>query len=769
MKCLLTTISLFVFCSVSVCADDAFERIVEPFFERHCNECHSADEAAGDFTLTRTGTDFQNDGDIQAWQRVYEQLILGQMPPADASQTPSVNQVDQVTDWIEANFAVAGITPDVEHKLRSPGFGNYVNHEKLFDGTQRGPASSPPRLWRLNPHVYHQFVDTVGRDLRRETAIHQPFALDETKGQLADFGAMHFADSASLQLLAMNCQTIAEYQTDGVLVRDHEGKMRRLKRTPPSFETIISGSESPSDEQLFDAINYEYQLLLERPPNSEERTKLLHFCRKAMKVAGNTRGLQATLNCVLMKPEAVYRMEIGLGEEDEFGRRRLSDHELAFALARAVSDKNPGEIQIRMEGLTIGSDGAKSQSLLQLATAGKLKTKAAIREVVLRFLDDNNMSTAEYRMFTEDHKVGNTRVLRFFREFFGYDHAPKVFKDENRIGHGDRFDREKIVNDADQLAMHIFDNDRDVLKRLLTTEEYFVAYLGSLEHIQKDMHYIKTNKDDANFDFNTAYVNRAEAAGRHPIPIEGPETRMYVGFYNLDHETWDYPTKQPFRMPHRRRAGVLMHPAWLIAWSGNFDNDPIRRGKWIQEHLLAGTISDVPLNVNAVVQEDRDRTLRDRLQVTRDEYCWQCHEKMDPLGLPFEQFDDFGRYREKEMVGDLLSIFPERHIDAETRPIDTQGEIRDSGETKLDGKVESALELVNKLANSKRVRQSFVRHAFRYWMGRNETLDDSPTLMEADEAYVKNGGSMKHMIASLLSSDSFLYRKTVQSKMEAKP
>jgi len=33
-------------------------------------------------------------------------------------------------------------------------------------------------------------------------------------------------------------------------------------------------------------------------------------------------------------------------------------------------------------------------------------------------------------------------------------------------------------------------------------------------------------------------------------------------------------------------------------------------------------------------------------------------------------------------------------------------------------------------------------------------------LMAADQAYVKHGGSMKAMIASLLSSDSFLYRKT---------
>jgi hypothetical protein len=52
-----------------------------------------------------------------------------------------------------------------------------------------------------------------------------------------------------------------------------------------------------------------------------------------------------------------------------------------------------------------------------------------------------------------------------------------------------------------------------------------------------------------------------------------------------------------------------------------------------------------------------------------------------------------------------------------------------------------------------------VRHAFRYWLGRNEAFNDSPTLMAADRAYTENGGSMKALIASLLSSDSFLYRK----------
>ena len=212
-------------------------------------------------------------------------------------------------------------------------------------------------------------------------------------------------------------------------------------------------------------------------------------------------------------------------------------------------------------------------------------------------------------------------------------------------------------------------------------------------------------------------------------------------------------------MPKAQRAGILTHPAWLIAWSGNFDNDPIRRGKWIREHLLADQVPEIPITVNAVISEERDHTLRQRLEPTRAKECWGCHRKMNPLGLPFENFDDFGRFRTTEMLDDILTIFPDRHRDVRSVPVETSGEIVDSGDAGIDGPVADAFQLVAKLAGSTRVRQSFVRHNFRYWLGRNETFADSSTLIAADKAYTNNGGSMKALIASLLSSDSFLYRK----------
>jgi len=73
--------------------------------------------------------------------------------------------------------------------------------------------------------------------------------------------------------------------------------------------------------------------------------------------------------------------------------------------------------------------------------------------------------------------------------------------------------------------------------------------------------------------------------------------------------------------------------------------------------------------------------------------------------------------------------------------------------------VESAIGMIKKLSESERVEQVFVRHAFRFWMGRNQTLNDRPVLIAAHKVYRDSGGSMKALLVSLLTSDAFLYRE----------
>jgi hypothetical protein len=96
-------------------------------------------------------------------------------------------------------------------------------------------------------------------------------------------------------------------------------------------------------------------------------------------------------------------------------------------------------------------------------------------------------------------------------------------------------------------------------------------------------------------------------------------------------QTFDYHPVQPFEVKNRK--GILTHPAWLIAFSANAASDPIRRGRWIREKLLAGVVPDVPITVDAKVPDDPHRTLCERVAgVTRAAACAQCHSRMNDLG-----------------------------------------------------------------------------------------------------------------------------------------
>ncbi len=253
------------------------------------------------------------------------------------------------------------------------------------------------------------------------------------------------------------------------------------------------------------------------------------------------------------------------------------------------------------------------------------------------------------------------------------------------------------------------------------------------------------------------------AKGQAPAGIIQPFNLVLVE-HVYGFEKW--PSPQPVAMPKSTRIGILMQPSWLVAWGTNFDNDPVRRGRWIRERLLGGTVPDLPIGVAAQMPDDPHRTLRDRLKVTREPQCWKCHRRMDDLGYPFEQFDLFGRFRTTEDVQDTTQP-PKKNpkgkaigvAGVKSLPLDTSGLIADSGDSRLDGSVKDPREMIRKIADSDRARQVFVRHVFRYFMGRDETLSDARTLQEADRVYIASGGSFKALVHSLLTSDVFLYRR----------
>ncbi|MFN0074968.1 MAG: DUF1588 domain-containing protein [Prosthecobacter sp.] len=801
----------------------------EQLLESHCSSCHGEDSQKGDVRFDKLGA-LPLAERLALMNRMQEQAYLGFMPPKSRKSQPTAAERKALLDWIGGELHVHNAST-LEDKLRLPAYGNYVDHDKLFSGEITDAPFTPARRWLVSPQIFSQRASDVFGPMgfgRPATlyGVTNPFVLPDASG--VRYYDNESLDGGALLVMLTNADWMSQKQLLGPRVKGGEMKADALpnpqdrwvpKNYPAAFDAIVIKKEPPTDAEITEAVRAQFASVLQRAPGEAELAKYAKLTRDAVAIGGNSEGLRQMLLAVLLESEFLYRMEFGAGAADAHGRRMLAPREGAYAIAYALGDRGP------------------DAKLLQAAEQGRFATREDYKREVLRLLDDKTYYAGEIDPALSGknmraHVTSHPRLVRFFRDFFGYPMATKVFKDPERgAGIYQNPDRGTagtpgfLVNEADRVVDHILQKDRDVFATLLGTDEFIVYYnrepavgraiiaewkkvwaslkdtkwktepdkvmaenlplLTASKTLQfpkngphqkrefmRHMYFFSDYFEKGVTPFTTIptahgyYINHSPFYSLPPTPLRGRyEPVENPRFKGLDDATfWDYPLEQPFKIENRK--GILTHPAWLIAHSLNTETDPVRRGRWIREKLLAGRVPDVPITVDAKVPEDHHKTLRERLdKVTSAQQCIKCHQYMNPLGLPFEQFDDFGRFRSQEALEHAENIVghaPGAKADSpiyKTLPVNTRGALDSTGAAALDGEVKDAFDMIDRLAKSPRVRQSFIRHAFRFFMGRNEMLSDSRTLIEADKAYVQSGGSFRAVVVSLLTSDSFLYRK----------
>jgi len=548
----------------------------------------------------------------------------------------------------------------------------------------------------------------------------------------------------------------------------------------------LMADDGVDNKTLRSAIVHLFEALTFRPPDEDEIREYLAITEQAIDRLGKESGAFMGLSSIFLDPDALFRPELAAYKNaasdkaaDPYGRVMLQDWELGLAVNHAMCYIKPDE------------------KLRSAIVSGGMRTREDVRREVTRMLKDDS--------------IRKPRVLQFFRDYFDYDRGGYICKDAKALDESGLGKKSKdhylrmfdATASTDRLVEMVLQEDRDVLKELLMTDKVVVTpsdahYFGrrktpaeienpgapieataaaKAEHLaavkartvaKRDLSaleaYVKDNPSEKEareielsakrVAFNQAKqrLSRANAQRKDsqvPQAIARAKLSGPSMFARVSRRSFGKASMKPGRklasVPTGERLGLLTHPVWLVSHSDAMDNHAIRRGRWIRERLLGGGIPDVPITVDAMLPEAPEQTLRQRMRVTREDYCWSCHKKMDPLGLPFEAYNHVGIYRTMELG----------------KPVDTRGEIIASGVPELDGKVASAIELISRIAASERAEQVFVRHAFRFWMGRNETIHDASVLQAAYQAYKENGGSMNALLVSLLTSDAFLYRRVV--------
>ncbi len=819
---------LSVACSTLSASESVEMAAVRTALLEHCVECHNSETAEGEVRFDNL-PELSSVKQLDMLNRAEDQVFFKLMPPEDSSVLPNEQRV-------RLRHAIGAVlrknqASDLERRMRQPGYGNFIDHETLFSGAVTEKPFTPARRWLVSPQIFHERVNDVfkleGRARQRKFyGVTNPIVLPDNSG-------VRYFDSTSLDgghLLMMlnNADWISRKQifaarNKGVPRGDLNFKNVKDRwypaEVPEPFVVVVKKTGAASQTEMVAAIQAQFDCVLQRTASDSELSRYLDFMVNASSVGGNVEGLRQMLVSVLLESEFLYRLEFGSGKPDEDGRKKLSPREASYAIAYALTDRGPDD------------------ALRTAVQQGRLSSQEDLRREVTRMLDDKTSYFAEVSPtvssgYVKPHKVTHPKIVRFFREFFGYPNSMKLFKDMARSGgFFDNAGRDytgtagSVTNEADRVVDDVLKADKDVFERLLTTNEFYVLHprsnsegkrlieswrraydeLKGLDWRKNAEQVLTENFEEHREAFEAIRITKLtedrkrvnvrdfkrfmeyfeNTFGRGITPItfpwfyHGGQKFRYSEIYSLprvpgggpigssgkyrDELAWDYPVEQPFKINHR--MGILTHPAWLLAHSQNTETDIVRRGRWVREKLLAGRVPDVPITVDAQIPEDHERTLRERLDsVTSKQQCWKCHRHMNPLGLAFEVFDDFGRFRSEENLEAPENLIRKGNGKTsadvfKTKPVDATGFLDGTGDAELDGEVEDAFELIEKLSKSERVRQSIIRHAFRFFLGRNEMLSDSQTLIDADRAYVESEGSFNAVIVSLLSSDSFLYRK----------
>ncbi|MEM0924896.1 MAG: DUF1592 domain-containing protein, partial [Planctomycetota bacterium] len=700
-----------------------FRNYAKPFLVEHCIDCHGSEDPEGGLSLEGLGA--VDEINANTWRSIWAQVALKEMPPEDSFQ-PEVVERLRFSDWVVGELQRVLKGKGGFHAHRDPNKGNFIDHELLFRelpaGVKLVPTASPARIWRVSPEEHitrlNELINTEpsfdprrpgmrtrgdavptnhggelklyfgtdriiqwqGGTVAYATSVKSVPAILSSKRNhgLENYPDFYTVNSAEATQILDVADDILRYMAKGPLsiaqpyqITDDpksiaDKMVGDLRGLPTSlvYSTKVVRPLTPvydlfqvegvPDEKLRAAVDFLYEAVAFRPPTEQLSQQYIDITKQSIEKLGKEDGVVLGLSAIFLDRDALFRPELAeQGDVDSHGRVMLQDWELGLAVNHALRYIKPDE------------------QLRAAIADGRMRTRDDVRREVLRMLGDD--------------RIRKPRVLRFFREYFDYDLAGYICKDNRALaatGVGARgnshframFD---AVASTDRLVELVLQEDRDVLKTLLTTDRviankgdeiYFGRQRTPAERraaadaakkadqeaiavqeraVQDAEQQLKELEDELKNhpDKNSAAKRKELAAkkravtdaskkltaakkrrGRANLDVEPAELDGDKIFARVSRRSFGNGSMKPDRIlataPDGQRLGILTHPSWLVSHSDAMDNHAILRGRWIRERLLGGGIPDVPITVDAMLPDEPKTSLRERMRVTRETYCW---------------------------------------------------------------------------------------------------------------------------------------------------
>lgn len=190
-----------------------------------------------------------------------------------------------------------------------------------------------------------------------------------------------------------------------------------------------------------------------------------------------------------------------------------------------------------------------------------------------------------------------------------------------------------------------------------------------------------------------------------------------------------------------QRSGVLTHASVLTVSSYPNRTSPVLRGKWILENILNAPPPPPPPNVPSLDENavGKAASIRQQLEKHRaNTICASCHARMDPLGFAFEHFDAIGKWRDKDG----------------TFPIETAGTLPNGRSFKDNADLRALLK-----SDASAFTECLTAKMLSYALGRGLERRDREAVRTIAKQVAQDGYRFSSLILGITGSAPFLMQK----------
>ena len=206
------------------------------------------------------------------------------------------------------------------------------------------------------------------------------------------------------------------------------------------------------------------------------------------------------------------------------------------------------------------------------------------------------------------------------------------------------------------------------------------------------------------------------------------------------------------------RGGLLGQASFLLRNSSGDDSHPILRGTWIKDRLLGDPPASPPPDVPELEKDNPDLaqlSLREQLEFHRQkESCNSCHRQIDPWGIPLENFDATGQWRDYRKPPELKKVKGKKapkKSKVPKKPIEVSSKLPDG--TELNGFQSLKTHLLEH--EKDRFANAFVRRLLTYALGRNLEITDTETVAKLQDTFAQSGYQIDELLVAIVKSEAF--------------